>query len=67
MSCLIVHGGADRLGPPGISRTFYENMTIADKERYQYQGYYHEVFNDVGNKRVLADVEGWVERRLRDA
>jgi alpha-beta hydrolase superfamily lysophospholipase len=62
--CLIVHGGADRLVPPEGSRIFYENMTITDKERQVYDGYYHEVFNDVGKEKVLGAVETWVEEHL---
>ena len=62
--CLIVHGSADLLAPPEGSRLFYENVTLADKERQVYEGYYHEVFNDVGKERVLAAVEVWIERRL---
>jgi len=62
--CLIVHGSADRIIPPEDSRVFYENVTFGDKERRAYEGYYHEVFNDVGKEQVLADVEAWVERRL---
>ena len=62
--CLIVHGSADRLAPPEGSRVFYENIRLGDKERQAYEGYYHEVFNDVGKERVLADVGAWVERHL---
>jgi alpha-beta hydrolase superfamily lysophospholipase len=62
--CLIVHGGDDRIVPPKGSRIFYENMTIADKERQVYEGYYHEVFNDIGKEKVLAAVEVWVEKHL---
>lgn len=59
--CLIVHGSADRLAPPEGSHIFYENMTLSAKERQVYEGYYHEVFNDVGKERVLAAVEAWIE------
>lgn len=62
--CLIVHGGADRLCDPAASRVFYENVTFADKERIEYEGYYHEVYNDLGKEQVLADVEAWLERHL---
>ena len=65
--CLIVHGGADRLIPPEGGRIFFEKMTLADKERHEYEGYYHEVYNDVGKERVLADVEEWVERHVHEA
>ena len=40
-------------------------MTIADKARHEYEGYYHEVFNDVGKERVLGDVEAWLEQHVK--
>jgi alpha-beta hydrolase superfamily lysophospholipase len=43
---------------------FFENVVFDDKERIEYQGYYHEVFNDVGKEKVLADVQAWLERHL---
>jgi len=35
-----------------------------DKERLEYEGYCHEIFNDLGKERVLADMETWIERHL---
>jgi len=61
---LILHGGADRLVPPGGSRRFFENVPIADKERYEYEGGYHEPHNDVNRDQVLTDLERWLERHL---
>lgn len=61
---LILHGGADRLAPPEGSRRFFENVPIADKERYEYEGGYHEPHNDVNRAQVLADLEHWLERHL---
>jgi len=63
LPCLIVHGGADRLCPPQGSQEFFDKITFADKERHEYEGYYHEIFNDVGKEGVLADGEAWLERR----
>jgi alpha-beta hydrolase superfamily lysophospholipase len=64
LPCLIVHGGADRICPTEASQRFFENVTFADKERIEYEGYYHELFNEVGKEQVLADVEAWLERHL---
>jgi alpha-beta hydrolase superfamily lysophospholipase len=61
---LIVHGTCDRLGPCDASGEFFEKVVFADKERQTYEGYYHEVFNDVGKEMVLADVEVWLDRHL---
>lgn len=62
--CLILHGSADRLAPPEGSRIFYKEMTLADKERQVYEGYFHEVYNDLGKEKPLAAVEAWGERHL---
>ena len=59
---LIVHGGADRLALPQASQAFYAGVTFADRERIESDGYYHEVFNDLGKEQVLADVEAWAAR-----
>lgn len=61
---LIVHGGADRLVPPEQSRLFFDHVALADKERYEYAGVYHEPHNDIDAARVLADIERWLERHL---
>jgi alpha-beta hydrolase superfamily lysophospholipase len=61
---LIVHGGDDRLCFPQSSLAFFEEVSFPDKERYEYEGYYHEIFNEPGREQVLADVEAWLERHL---
>ncbi|MCS7177678.1 MAG: alpha/beta hydrolase [Anaerolineae bacterium] len=61
---LILHGGADRLVPPEGSRRFFEHVPIADKERIEYEGGYHEPHNDTHRAQVLADLERWLERHL---
>lgn len=61
---LILHGGADRLVPPEGSRRFFENVPIADKERVEYEGGYHEPHNDTHRAQVLTDLERWLERHL---
>jgi alpha-beta hydrolase superfamily lysophospholipase len=64
LPCLIVHGGADRLCDPQASRRFFDSVAFADKERIEYEGYYHEVFNELGKEQVFADIETWLERHL---
>ena len=64
LPCLIVHGSEDRLCPPGASQIFIDNVTFADKERIEYEGYFHEVYNEPGKEQVFADIEAWMERHL---
>lgn len=61
---LILHGGADRLVPPETSRAFFAQVALADKERHEYEGFYHEPHNDVGWEQPLGDLEDWLERHL---
>lgn len=64
MPLLIVHGSADTLCPPAGSARFFANVSARDKTRYVYADYFHEVFNEIGRERVLADVQGWLAERL---
>ncbi|MFN2227208.1 MAG: lysophospholipase [Anaerolineae bacterium] len=61
---LIIHGCSDHLCMSDASQAFYERITFADKERYEYEGHYHELFNDLDKEIVLADVEAWLQARL---
>jgi alpha-beta hydrolase superfamily lysophospholipase len=58
---LILHGGSDRLVPPGSSRVVYKRVGSADKTLKIYDGLYHEIFNEPEKDRVLADVLVWLE------
>lgn len=61
---LILHGGADQLTDPEGSRWLYEAVGSEDKTLHIYEGYYHEVFNEIGREKVLADVQAWLEAHL---
>ena len=65
LPCLIVHGSEDRLCDPQASQVFIDNVTFPDKERIEYEGYYHEVYNEPGKEQVFADIEAWLERHLQ--
>ena len=66
LPCLILHGGADRLCDPKDSQAFFDRVTFADKVRHEYEGYYHEIFNDLDKEVVFADVEAWLDDHLRE-
>ena len=60
----IVQGGADKICPPEGSRAFFENATAHRKARYEYPGFRHEVFNEIGKEQVFTDIETWLEPLL---
>ena len=46
------------------SRFFYDKAGSTDKTLKLYEGHYHDLLNDVGREGVLADILGWIEKRL---
>jgi alpha-beta hydrolase superfamily lysophospholipase len=64
LPCLILHGGADRLCAPKDSQAFFDKVTSDDKERHEYEGSYHEIFNDLDKEVVFADMEAWLDDHL---
>lgn len=61
---LILHGSDDRLAPPEGSRTFFDNVAIADKTYKEYPGGYHEPHNDIQKEQAIQDVLDWLEGHL---
>ncbi|MBF2025920.1 MAG: alpha/beta hydrolase [Oscillatoriales cyanobacterium C42_A2020_001] len=64
---LILHGGGDRFVPPEGSRVFFEQLPLADKERIEYPGAYHELQNELNYQEILHDMTNWIERHLAEA
>ena len=60
---LIMHGTADALTDPAGSQMLYDQAQSTDKTLELYEGFYHEVFNEVERGRVLADVVAWLDAR----
>jgi len=60
--CLMVLGGADPIADPGRSREVFARLGSEPKELQVYDGFRHEVFNEVGRERVVADVLAWLGR-----
>ena len=61
---LILHGTADKATRPDGSQEFFDKAGSADKQLILYDDYYHDLLNDLGRERVMADVIGWIEARL---
>jgi acylglycerol lipase len=61
---LIMHGDADKLVNVRGSRRLYQALGSEDKTLKIYEGYYHEVFNELGREEVLADLTTWLEEHL---
>lgn len=64
---LVLYGSADAIASPVRTRALYERASSPDKTLRCYEGWYHELFNEVGKERALADLAAWLRRRRRPA
>jgi len=60
---MILQAGDDSMVDADGSRALFEEVTVEDKEIRIFDGYYHEIFNDVGKEHVLDALAVWIEDR----
>jgi len=60
---LILHGTADKVTKPSGSQLFHETAGSKDKTLTLYEGYAHDLLNDIGKEKVLADILDWIGAR----
>jgi alpha-beta hydrolase superfamily lysophospholipase len=61
---LILHGTSDKATKPSGSQFFHDTAGSTDKTLKLYEGHYHDLLNDLGKEKVLADIQGWIDARL---
>lgn len=61
---MILHGTSDKVTKPGGSQFFYDQVGSVDKTLKLYDGYAHDLLNDVGREVVMNDIIAWLERHL---
>jgi len=61
---LIMYGTADKLSDPEGSNMLYQLAGSEDKTLKQYEGFYHEIFNEPGREQVFADMEACLATRI---
>lgn len=61
---LLMYGSADGLVPPHISREMFAHVGAADKTRHEYDGGYHELFNDLCKDEMLGDLVAWLDAHV---
>ena len=60
----IMHGTEDKATVPAGSQFFFDTVGSTDKTLRLYEGHFHDLLNDVGKEGVMADILGWLEKRL---
>ena len=56
--------GEDKLISPERSKEFFESVASKDKTFRMYEGLYHELHEEPEKDMVLADMYGWLQKRL---
>lgn len=55
-------GGADLIADSDVGLQRYESAG-GEKDLRRYEGFYHELFNEVGGERVVSDLTDWLHAR----
>ena len=64
---LLLYAGADRCVAPRGSDAFAAAAPAAVLQAHRYGGFAHELFNEPGQARVLADLSAWLSTRFGPA
>jgi alpha-beta hydrolase superfamily lysophospholipase len=60
---LLLAGGGDRVSDVSESRRFFDAAGAKDKKLVIYEGFRHELFNEVERERPLGDAVAWISAR----
>ncbi len=62
---LVLAAGADRIADPAAARRFVEAAGSADKRLVVYDGFRHEIFNEVGRQAPIGEALAWLDSHAR--
>lgn len=62
---LVLAAGADRIADPAAARAFVDAAPAADKRLVVYEGFRHELFNEVERERPIAEAVAWLSAHAR--
>jgi alpha-beta hydrolase superfamily lysophospholipase len=61
---LLQYGLADKITPPNKLRNFLNSVASVDKQAIEYASAKHRPFDEVGKKRFLSDLVGWLDQQI---
>jgi acylglycerol lipase len=59
---LIMLGTADKIASPEGSKQLYNSVGSSDKTLKNYEGFYHEIINEIGKEQVYQDIVDWLQK-----
>lgn len=61
---LLMQAGDDHICSPKASIKFFDGIKSKDKTFRMFEGFYHELFNEVEKAKVFAEMDKWLDKRL---
>jgi lysophospholipase len=61
---LLMYADDDPIADPSAAERLFDRVASSDKTKLSYEGFYHEIFNEVGRAVVFADLAAWVQERV---
>jgi len=61
---LVMYGTEDMVVPPNDIISYYNKLTVEDKTLKGFEGFYHEIFNEVGKEEVYRVTDDWMMGRI---
>lgn len=58
---LLLYAGDDLIADAAVTRRAAERLSAPDARVIRYDGYYHEIFNELGRERVFDDLAEWLD------
>jgi len=59
---LMQQAGDDLVVSQKKAEEFFDLLTTRDKEKIVYEGYYHEIYNEVGRQKPFANLIRWLDK-----
>ena len=67
LPALFLVGDADPVADPTAAQAMYDALGSEDKTLHLYEGFRHEVFNEIGREEVFTDLIAWLQdHRITD-
>ncbi len=61
---LIMVGTGDRIAASEGGKKLFEGASSSDKTLKLYDGYYHEILNEIGKEQVYQDILDWLQKHV---
>lgn len=61
---LVMYGTEDKVVPPNSIVNYYNKLTVKDKTLKGFEGFYHEIFNEIGKDKVYKFTDNWISEKL---